>query len=71
MKDRADAFADDLEKVSSALSSYATEIRPLVDRLKELKTKAQTFVDSVKDDDEWEYDEDKVGEHNQLRDDIT
>uniref|UniRef100_UPI0015DA2FC0 ADP-ribosyltransferase n=1 Tax=Streptomyces gossypiisoli TaxID=2748864 RepID=UPI0015DA2FC0 len=54
-----------------ALSAYATEIRPLRDRLKELKTKAQTFVDSVRDDDEWEYDEDKVGEHNQLRDDIT
>ncbi|MFJ4812885.1 ADP-ribosyltransferase, partial [Streptomyces longwoodensis] len=28
-------------------------------------------VNSVKDDDEWEYDEDKVDEHNQLRDDIT
>ncbi len=68
VKDRADAFADDLEKVSGALSSYATEIRPLVAKLKELKTKAQTFVDSVRDDDEWEYDEDKVGEHNQLRD---
>ncbi|WP_189986306.1 ADP-ribosyltransferase, partial [Streptomyces spinoverrucosus] len=53
------------------LSSYATEIRPLVAKLKELKTQAQTFVDSVKDDDEWEYDGDKVDEHNQLRDDIT
>jgi hypothetical protein len=71
VKDRADAFADDLEKVSGALSSYATEIRPLVAKLKELKTKAHTFVESVKDDDEWEYDEDKVGEHNKLRDDIT
>ncbi|MFI7497911.1 ADP-ribosyltransferase [Streptomyces sp. NPDC049687] len=71
VQDRADDFATDLETVSSALSSYATEIRPLVSKLKELKTKAQTFVDSVKDDDEWEYDEDKVDEHNQLRDDIT
>ncbi|KOG36871.1 hypothetical protein ADK37_13380, partial [Streptomyces resistomycificus] len=43
----------------------------LVDRLKELKTRASTFVASVKDDDEWEYDEDKVGEHNQIRDDVT
>ncbi|MFF4589917.1 hypothetical protein, partial [Streptomyces sp. NPDC001388] len=49
----------------------ATEIRPLVSKLLELKTKASTFVASVKDDDEWEYDEDKVDEHNQLRDDIT
>ncbi|MER5432955.1 hypothetical protein [Streptomyces sp. NPDC002588] len=71
VKDRADDFATDLETVSGALSSYATEIRPLVSKLLELKTKATTFVASVKDDDDWEYDEDKVDEHNQLRDDIT
>jgi hypothetical protein len=71
VKERADDFATDLETVSGALSSYATEIRPLVDKLKELKSRAVTFVDSVKDDDEWEYDGDKVDEHNQLRDDIT
>ncbi|MFJ8104570.1 ADP-ribosyltransferase [Streptomyces sp. NPDC096132] len=71
VQDRADDFATDLETVSSALSSYSTEIRPLVSKLKELKTKAQTFVDSVKDDDEWEYDGDKVDEHNRIRDDIT
>ncbi|MFC7843734.1 ADP-ribosyltransferase [Streptomyces sp. NPDC057382] len=71
VKDRADGFADELETVSGALSSYATEVRPLVSRLKELKAKAHTFVESVKDDDEWEYDEDKVGEHNRLREDIT
>ncbi|KOX03112.1 hypothetical protein ADK65_07660, partial [Streptomyces sp. NRRL B-1140] len=50
VKERADDFADGLEKVSGALSSYATEIRPLVAKLKELKTKAHTFVESVKDD---------------------
>jgi hypothetical protein len=71
VKERADDFATDLETVSGALSSYATEVRPLVDKLKQLKADATTFVASVKDDDEWEYDEDKVDEHNQLRDDIT
>ncbi|CAL9315775.1 ADP-ribosyltransferase [Streptomyces sp. SudanB52_2052] len=71
VKEKADAFADDLEKVSGALSSYATEIRPLVAKLKQLKTDAAAFVSSVKDDDEWEYDEDKVDEHNKLRDEIT
>ncbi|MEV6961557.1 ADP-ribosyltransferase [Streptomyces sp. NPDC051207] len=71
VKDKADAFADDLETVSSALSSYATEVRPLVEKLKELKTRAQTFVDSVKDDDEWQYNGDKVEEHNGIRDEIT
>ncbi|MFI2430732.1 hypothetical protein [Streptomyces sp. NPDC018693] len=71
VQEKADAFASNLETVSSALSSYATEIRPLVSKLAELKTKAQTFVTSVKDDDEWEYDGDKVEEHNQIRDEIT
>ncbi|AXE89383.1 hypothetical protein [Streptomyces sp. Go-475] len=71
VKEKADAFADDLEKVSGALSSYATEIRPLVAKLKQLKADAAAFVSSVRDDDEWEYDEDKVDEHNKLRDDIT
>ncbi|PAZ13907.1 hypothetical protein CLM62_20680 [Streptomyces sp. SA15] len=71
VKDRADAFADDLETVASALSSYATEVRPLKAKLEELKARAETFVASVKDDDEWEYDGDKVDEHNQIRDDIT
>ncbi|MEU5367334.1 protein phosphatase, partial [Streptomyces sp. NPDC005925] len=71
VKDRADGFADDLETVSSALSSYATEVQPLVAKLKQLKIDAAAFVESVKDDDEWEYDGDKVDEHNQLRDDVT
>ncbi|MFE9764301.1 ADP-ribosyltransferase [Streptomyces sp. NPDC005808] len=69
--DRADGFADDLEKVSSALSSYSTEVRPLVHKLEQLKLDATNFVGSVKDDDDWEYDEDKVEKHNQIRDDVT
>ncbi|MFF2897942.1 hypothetical protein [Streptomyces sp. NPDC057966] len=71
VKDRADGFADDLEKVASSLSDYATEIRPLVSKLTRLKSDATTFVNDNKDDDDWEYDGDKVEEHNQLRDDIT
>ncbi|MFB6875469.1 hypothetical protein [Streptomyces sp. NPDC056323] len=71
VQDRADGFADDLEKVASSLSDYATEIRPLVTKLARLKTDATTFVNENKDDDEWEYDGDKVEEHNKLRDDIT
>lgn len=71
VKDRADGFADDLEKVASSLSDYATEIRPLVTKLTQLKSDATTFVNDNKDDDDWEYDGDKVEEHNQLRDDIT
>ncbi|MEU6119590.1 hypothetical protein ABZ840_34280 [Streptomyces sp. NPDC047117] len=68
---RADAFADDLETVSSALSSYADEIRPLVPKLKALKRKAEAFIRDHKDDEDGDYDEDLIAEHNQLRDDIT
>ncbi|MEU2132509.1 hypothetical protein [Streptomyces sp. NPDC018352] len=71
VQDRADGFADDLEKVASSLSDYATEIRPLVTKLARLKTDATAFVNENEDDDEWEYDGDKVEEHNKLRDDIT
>ncbi|WP_406428846.1 hypothetical protein [Streptomyces sp. NBC_01589] len=71
VQDRADTFADDLEKVSTALSDYATEVRPLAAKLEQLKTDATKFVNANKDDDEWEYDEDKVDEHNQLREDVT
>ncbi|WP_392873759.1 hypothetical protein [Streptomyces sp. LN499] len=71
VQDRADGFADDLEKVSTALSDYATEVRPLAAKLEQLKTDATTFVNANKDDDDWEYDEDKIDEHNQLRDDVT
>ncbi|WP_254402409.1 hypothetical protein [Streptomyces sp. AC555_RSS877] len=71
VQERADAFADDLETVSGALASYATEIRPLVDKLKQLKTDATAFLAMAAEDDEWQYDGDKVDEHNQIRDDIT
>ncbi|MFJ2923391.1 protein phosphatase, partial [Streptomyces sp. NPDC087307] len=71
VQDRADGFADDLEKVASSLSDYAGEIRPLVTKLEQLKSDATKFVNDNKDDDDWEYDGDKVEEHNKLRDDIT
>ncbi|MFD0545453.1 hypothetical protein ACFQ1B_23455 [Streptomyces mexicanus] len=71
VKDRADSFADGLETVSGALAGYATEIRPLVKKLEDLKREATAFVASVKDDDDWEYDGDKVAHHNRIRDEVT
>ncbi|MER7177881.1 hypothetical protein ABT367_41420, partial [Streptomyces mesophilus] len=53
--DRADQFGDDLEKVGSALTAYAAEVKPIADKLKQLKLDAQAFVDSVKDDEDWKY----------------
>ncbi|POX41733.1 hypothetical protein C3486_08565, partial [Streptomyces sp. Ru73] len=71
VKDRADEFADGLETVASALSAYADEIRPLVPKLAALKTRAQNFIRDHKDDEDGDYDEDLIHEHNQIRDDIT
>jgi hypothetical protein len=69
--DKADKFGDDLEKVSSALTAYAGEIQPIVAKLKQLKIDAANFVEMTRDDDDWQYDDDKVAEHNRLRHDIT
>ncbi|NGO81871.1 hypothetical protein G6045_40440, partial [Streptomyces sp. YC504] len=71
VQDRADQFGDDLEKVGSALTAYAGEVKPIADRLKQLKLDAQAFVDSVKDDEDWKYDGDKIEKHNGIQSDIT
>ncbi|WP_223736155.1 YwqJ-related putative deaminase [Streptomyces purpurogeneiscleroticus] len=71
VQDRADGFADDLETVASALSDYADEIRPLVPKLAELKTKARDFIRDHRDDDDADYDAELTAEHNRIRDDIT
>lgn len=69
--DTADTLAEDLEKVSAALTEYASEVRPLAEKLKQLKIDAQSFVNEANEDEGWRYDGGKVEEHNQLRDDIT
>ncbi|GAA0924498.1 hypothetical protein [Streptomyces thermoalcalitolerans] len=66
MKSKSDAFADDLEKVASALSEYASTVKPLVERLESLKTEATAFVNSVSGDDDWRKDHDKVETNNRL-----
>ncbi|WP_030549365.1 YwqJ-related putative deaminase [Streptomyces albus] len=71
VQDKADEFADDLEKVKSALDEYAAEVRPLAAKLKQLKADAAAFVASVEGDDEWKYDGDKIDEHNALQSEVT
>lgn len=63
---KADAFASDLEKVSGALSTYATEIRPLAKKLSDLKDEAIAFVASVEGDDHWRRDKKKTDHNNSL-----
>ncbi|MEV5136309.1 hypothetical protein AB0K71_15435 [Streptomyces syringium] len=63
---KSDGFADDLEKVSSALDTYASEVRPLAAKLATLKEQAIAFVASVEDDDDWRKDKKKVDRNNEL-----
>ncbi|MGW2339096.1 hypothetical protein [Streptomyces sp. NPDC001661] len=71
VKTKTDAFADDLEKVSSALSAYSTEVQPLVKKLDTLKADATAFVNSVSGDDDWRKDQDKVDHNNDLWHDVN
>ncbi|MFD3824015.1 hypothetical protein [Streptomyces sp. NPDC058625] len=68
---KADEFADDLEKVAAALSSYETEIQPLVARLKGLKQRAETFRHQIAGDDDWREDDDNVQLNNDLVHDVN
>lgn len=68
---KADEFADDLEKVAAALSSYETEIQPLVARLKSLKQRAETFRQQIAGDDDWREDDDNVQLNNDLVYDVN
>ncbi|MFS2295313.1 MAG: hypothetical protein FWJ90_21880 [Actinomadura sp.] len=56
--------------MGNALVTFAGEIRPLITRLKNLKSDAQKFRSDIAGDDDWREDEDKVNEHNQLNDDV-
>ncbi|MGC3000174.1 hypothetical protein ACPF8X_17860 [Streptomyces sp. G35A] len=68
---KADEFADDLEKVAAALSSYETEIQPLVAKLKSLKQRAETFRQQIAGDDDWREDDDNVQLNNDLVHDVN
>ncbi|MET9151497.1 hypothetical protein ABZX82_09545 [Streptomyces griseoflavus] len=68
---KADEFADDLEKVAAALSSYETEIQPLVAKLKSLKRRAETFRQQIAGDDDWREDDDNVQLNNDLWHDVN
>ncbi|NJP52644.1 hypothetical protein HCJ93_21910 [Streptomyces sp. SBST2-5] len=69
--DAADAFADKVDKVADALRTYATEVAPIIKKLKQLQVDAATFVAGLKSengefDENWNKDEAKVEEHQAL-----
>ncbi|MGA5650288.1 hypothetical protein [Streptomyces seoulensis] len=71
VKQKSDAFADDLEKVATALSDYSFEVQPLARKLDTLKADATAFVNSVAGDDDWRKDQDKVDHNNDLWHDVN
>ncbi|WP_030668322.1 hypothetical protein [Streptomyces sp. NRRL B-1347] len=71
VKTKTDAFADDLEKVAQALSTYASDVRPIAKKLKELQTEASAFyIDEVSTDDDWRKDDDKREHNNRLVEEV-
>ncbi len=68
---KSDEFADDLEKVAAALSSYESEVQPLVTKLRTLKQRAETFRQGIAGDDDWREDEDNVQLNNDLIHDVN
>ncbi|MEU4213438.1 hypothetical protein AB0F13_26230 [Streptomyces sp. NPDC026206] len=66
VRDRADHFADGLEKVKSALSEYAAEIRPIVKELNRLREQAAAFRTEIGDGDGWLKDQGKVDRNQHL-----
>ncbi|MGA4839874.1 hypothetical protein [Streptomyces sp. G45] len=71
VKTKTDAFADDLEQVAQALSEYATEVRPIVARLKRLRTEASAFyIDEISTDEDWRKDDDKYTHNNRLVEEV-
>ncbi|MEU5089668.1 hypothetical protein [Streptomyces sp. NPDC021356] len=69
--DRADEFAGHIESLADALDTFVAEAKPHADRLKTLKEEAIAFVDSVRGDDDWTKDQDKVDRDKALTDDVA
>jgi hypothetical protein len=70
-RDAADTFADKVETVAEALSTYAAEVAPIAKRLEELKIRTSAFVaglrtESGEFDEKWNKDAEKVEEHHAL-----
>ena len=63
-------FADSLEKVSSALSAYSQEVRPLAKKLEDLQRQAFAFTASIAGDDHWQRDEKKRDRNDGLKDEV-
>ncbi|MGW2416241.1 hypothetical protein ACWCV5_29300 [Streptomyces tubercidicus] len=64
-------LSDDMHVITGALNTYASEIRPLVLRLKQLKQEAANFRDKDAAEDDWSEDGDLVEENLNRRNKIA
>jgi Contact-dependent growth inhibition CdiA C-terminal domain len=71
VKQKSAAVGADVTAVGAALATYADEVRPIKARLSSLQSEAETFARSVKGDDDWRKDGDKVNQHNGLLSDVN
>jgi len=71
VKQKSVAVGADVTAVGAALATYADEVRPIKARLASLHSEAEAFVKSVRDDDDWRKDGDKVNQHNGLLSDVN
>ncbi|MGW7022603.1 hypothetical protein ACWGGS_25130 [Streptomyces decoyicus] len=64
-------LSDDMHVIAGALSTYAREIRPLINRLKQLKQEAADFRDNEAAEDDWSEDGDLTDENLNRRNKIA
>ncbi|SOE15105.1 hypothetical protein SAMN06272775_6039 [Streptomyces sp. 2323.1] len=69
--DTAHDLSDDMHVIAGALGTYASEIRPLIHRLKQLKQEAADFRDNEAAEDDWSEDGDLTDENLNRRNKIA
>lgn len=62
-----DKFADDLERVSAALSTFAADLRVIKSALDSVRSDATAFHRTISGDDEWNQNQDHIDTNNALR----
>ncbi|MCH0557755.1 MULTISPECIES: hypothetical protein [unclassified Streptomyces] len=66
VRGKADTFAKKLESVSGALSTFAKDARPLVQRLEQLRTEAAAFRKSIEGNHDWRKDQKNIDKNAHL-----
>ncbi|MEV3989885.1 hypothetical protein AB0J57_13375 [Streptomyces sp. NPDC049837] len=71
VKDKALDISSDMCTIAGALGTYASDIRPLKQKLDDLRRDAVAFREKIADDDKWREDGDLVEENNDRRNEIA